>query len=84
MQLIQRIVNNTAENLAIWSEPFCNGYVVPPGSTLDFLGEVQADHFPLIETEATREGLTVYFDHVVCEPDAVLDGHLISPNQNVR
>lgn len=79
MPLLHRIMNNTAENLAIWSEPFCNGYVVPPGSTLDFFGEVQTEHSPLIETETTRDGLTVYFNHVGYEPDAVLDGHRISP-----
>lgn len=79
MPLVHRVINSRSSDLTVWCEPFCNAYVIPPASTLDFFGEPEAASGPLIEVEATDEGLTLHFNHVPLEPDAKLDGTEILP-----
>lgn len=72
------IQNETADELSVWIEPFCNPYRVPKGSKLTLTYDANGERGGLIEMQATAAGLTCYFD-TDYEPDALLDGTPILP-----
>ncbi|HEY6814118.1 MAG TPA: hypothetical protein VI168_01135 [Croceibacterium sp.] len=73
--------NELDHELEVWCEPFCETYLVPPGSVLLFRGnaEHEREGTAPVNAAATKNGITLWFEHASYAPDAELDGNPVDP-----
>ena len=80
-QPIIQVRNELDHDLDVWCEPYCEAYRVPPGSLLVFRGnsEYRRDGTSPVQTDMTKNGITLWFEHASYAPDAELDGKPANP-----